>query len=319
MRATDVENAACLCESRPFTAGDQRAADPGPRAHSEQLPKALEGLPRGGGGQLPARLLRGHGHVPRRQVRRKRRRVRGPARTPPPRCLQGRGDERRRDDGAAPARKNQGGRQQVRRVRNTSAGRENVLTALPPGRRRARPRRRRRHPTRTTGRTAASDAAAARSRGRRERPRPRCSKGAATSARDDGRGASSTRTTGRTAAPHESASTCAGRRERPRPLPRGATSAGARRRRGASSLEPRGGRQQVRQRQHACAGQENGSHRGAGRFLRVFGDERRRDDGVAPAYKNYGADGSKSDEQHAGRRERPRPRCLQGARRASPR
>ena len=119
-RATDVENAACPCERCPCAARDQRAAAAGPRAHSEQLQQqALEGLPRGG--RLPARinwLLRGHGHV-RQHVRQKRQRVRLDRRERPrPRCLQGIRDERRRDDGAAPAlQKLRRGRPLRRRVR----------------------------------------------------------------------------------------------------------------------------------------------------------------------------------------------------------
>ena len=97
--------------------------------------KALEGLPRRGGGRLPARremrarFLRAAAMYARRgrqQVRTKApARPRAPARTASTARLQGLGDERRRDDGAAPAlQEPRGGRQQVRRKRqHVRAGR----------------------------------------------------------------------------------------------------------------------------------------------------------------------------------------------------
>ena len=79
---------------------------------------------------------------------------------PRPRCLQGIRDERRRDDGAAPAlQEPRGGRQQVRRKRqHVRRPARTASTALPPRySRRASPRRwRGSSSTRTTGRTAAS-------------------------------------------------------------------------------------------------------------------------------------------------------------------
>ena len=117
-----AENVACRPGAR-----ERRAAAPGPRARPQQaehMQQALEGLPRGG--RLPARgeisrFLRGHGHVRRRrqQVRRKRQRVHLDRRERPrPRCLQGIRDERRRDDGTAPAlQEPRRGRPLRRRVR----------------------------------------------------------------------------------------------------------------------------------------------------------------------------------------------------------
>ena len=105
---------------------------------------------------------------------------------PRPRCLQGIGDERRRDDGAAPAlQEPRGGRQQVRQKRQHVCGpARTASTALPPRySRRASPRRwRGSSSTRTTARTAASPTKApARVRGPANAPRSAASKVFATS------------------------------------------------------------------------------------------------------------------------------------------
>ena len=132
------------------------------------------------------------------------------------------------------------------------------------------------------------------------------------------RGSSSTRTTGRTAAsPTASASARPAKASTALP-PRAWRRAPPRRRRGSSSTRttgrtaasptkaparPRGRRERPRPR--------TASDKGS-----ILGDERRRDDGAAPALQEPrgGRQQVRRKRQHVrgGRRERPRPRCLQG-------